>query len=172
MEYKIFILDKHPEMASHFDDLNEVGWPQFMLFDKVAVQHYAQVVEFFPNFQFCIESEDGTVLACWNSVPFYWDGTEEGLPAGWDHVFLKSIEDYYEGREPNAVSALAIVIHPGGRGKGISRIMVQTLKELVKNQSIKQLVAPVRPSVKSKYPLTPIDQYIKWENDNGDPFDP
>ncbi|MGG1660874.1 GNAT family N-acetyltransferase [Brevibacillus sp. NRS-1366] len=172
MEYNIYTLDKHPEMASHFDNLNEAGWPPFMLFDEVAVQYYAQVVEFFPHFQFCIADESGTVLACCNSVPFYWDGTEEGLPAGWDDVFIKSIRDYREGREPNAVSALAIVIHPAARGKGISSIMIQTLKDLVKSQSIKHLFAPVRPSVKSKYPLNPMDQYIKWQNDNGDPFDP
>lgn len=172
MEYNLFTLDKHPEMASKFDELNEAGWPLFMLFDEVAVEYYPQIVEVFPQFQFCITNEEGTVIACCNAVPFYWDGTEEGLPAGWDHVFVKSIEDYRQGIQPNAVSALAIVIHPDYRGKGISSLMVRELKERVKSFSITQLIAPVRPSVKTKYPLTPIEQYIKWENDKGDPFDP
>lgn len=172
MEYKLFTLDTHPEMASRFDELNEAGWPLFMLFDEVAVEYYSQIVECFPQFQFCITSEDGTVIACCNSVPFYWDGTVEGLPAGWDHVFVKSIEDYRQGIKPNAVSALAIVIHPDYRGKGISSLMVRELKERVKSFAINQLIAPVRPSVKTKYPLTPIENYIKWENDKGDPFDP
>lgn len=172
MKYNLFTLDKHPEMASRFDDLNEVGWPTFMLYDEVAIQYYVQVVEYFPQFQFCITDESGTVMACCNSVPFYWDGTEEGLPAGWDHVFLKSIEDYQQGRKPNAVSALAIVIHPDYRGKGISSIMVKALKDLVKSHSIQHLFAPVRPSFKSKYPLTPMSQYVHWKTDDGVPFDP
>jgi hypothetical protein len=33
------------------------------------------------------------------------------------------------------------------------------------------MVAPVRPSQKSKYPLTSIDDYVQWKNDEGLPFD-
>ncbi|MFE1629552.1 GNAT family N-acetyltransferase [Brevibacillus reuszeri] len=172
MEYNLFTLKEHPEMASDFDAMNEAGWPTFMLYDEVAIQYYSQVVEIFPQFQFCIADESGTVMACCNSVPFYWDGTEEGLPAGWDHVFIKSIEDYHQGRVPNTVSALAIVIHPSYRGKGISGIMLDALKGIVKSHSIEQLVAPVRPSSKSKYPLIPMDKYVHWQNDKGDSFDP
>jgi hypothetical protein len=50
--------------------------------------------------------------------------------------------------------------------------MVLALKELVRNQQIKQLVAPVRPSLKHVYPLTPMDKYAYWKNDAGGPFDP
>jgi hypothetical protein len=32
-------------------------------------------------------------------------------------------------------------------------------------------VAPVRPNQKSKYPLTNIDDYIQWTNEEGLPFD-
>ncbi|GED72175.1 hypothetical protein BRE01_58770 [Brevibacillus reuszeri] len=172
MEYELFTLETHPEMASRFDELNEVGWPAFMLYDEVAIQYYPKVVEVFPQFQFCITDDSGAVIACCNSVPFYWDGTEEGLPAGWDDVFLRSIEDYQQGKVPNTVSALAIVIHPDYRGKGISSIMVRALKDLVKKQSIQQMFAPVRPSLKSKYPLIPMDKYVEWKTDAGDAFDP
>ena len=34
------------------------------------------------------------------------------------------------------------------------------------------LVAPVRPSRKDCYPITPIDQYMRWQGDDGLPFDP
>jgi len=34
------------------------------------------------------------------------------------------------------------------------------------------LVAPVRPILKSAYPLTPMERYIRWEQDDGKPFDP
>jgi hypothetical protein len=35
-----------------------------------------------------------------------------------------------------------------------------------------ELVAPVRPSLKQRYPLTPIERYIEWRRDDGLLFDP
>jgi hypothetical protein len=40
------------------------------------------------------------------------------------------------------------------------------------SQGLARLIAPVRPSLKSRYPLTPMDHYIRWKNPNGLPFDP
>ena len=34
------------------------------------------------------------------------------------------------------------------------------------------MVAPVRPSLKSKYPLIPMEEYIGWKREDGTPFDP
>ena len=34
------------------------------------------------------------------------------------------------------------------------------------------LVAPVRPSWKARYPLVPIERYVRWETDDGLPVDP
>jgi hypothetical protein len=37
---------------------------------------------------------------------------------------------------------------------------------------MKSLVAPVRPTMKSTYPLIPIERYIHWSCEDGSPFDP
>jgi hypothetical protein len=34
------------------------------------------------------------------------------------------------------------------------------------------LIAPVRPSIKDRYPLTPIERYVTWIREDGEPFDP
>ena len=34
------------------------------------------------------------------------------------------------------------------------------------------LITPVRPSFKDRYPITPIEQYVTWTRENGEPFDP
>jgi hypothetical protein len=34
------------------------------------------------------------------------------------------------------------------------------------------LVAPVRPTLKSLHPLTPIERYARWQRSDGEPFDP
>ncbi|HSJ87518.1 MAG TPA: hypothetical protein VK909_09950, partial [Anaerolineales bacterium] len=42
---------------------------------------------------------------------------------------------------------------------------------IAKSNGYGHLVAPVRPNEKSKYPLTSIDDYIRWTTDDGLPFD-
>jgi len=107
-----------------------------------------------------------------NSLPFYWDKPLEDLPeGGWDWVFLKAIDDHKKGTKPNIQSAIQINIHPEYQGQGLSPVMVNAMREIGISKDFRDLVAPVRPSQKSSYPLTSIDDYIKWTNDKGLPFD-
>ena len=39
-------------------------------------------------------------------------------------------------------------------------------------RGLRPLVAPVRPSWKERYPITPIDRYVQWHREDGLPFDP
>ena len=34
------------------------------------------------------------------------------------------------------------------------------------------LIAPVRPTWKERYPLTPIERYVLWRREDGLPYDP
>ena len=34
------------------------------------------------------------------------------------------------------------------------------------------MIAPVRPTLKERYPLTPIERYMTWRRDDGTHFDP
>jgi hypothetical protein len=86
MDYKVYTLVERPELASHFDDLHEIGWPEFMLYDETAEQYFLQLKEVFPQYQFCLMDDHGSVFACCNAIPFYWDGTVDGLPTGWNRV--------------------------------------------------------------------------------------
>jgi hypothetical protein len=49
--------------------------------------------------------------------------------------------------------------------------MVQAMRSIGVSKGFKNLVAPVRPSQKSQYPLISIDDYITWTNGDGLPFD-
>jgi GNAT superfamily N-acetyltransferase len=86
-------------------------------------------------------------------------------------VFLKAIEDHKSGVTPNIQSAIQIAIHPDYQSQGLSSRMVQAMRGIAKSKGFKYLVAPVRPNQKSNYPLTSIDDYIKWTNDDELPFD-
>jgi len=46
------------------------------------------------------------------------------------------------------------------------------MRALAEERGMHSLVAPVRPTLKSSYPLTPFDRYVGWKWDDGTPFDP
>jgi GNAT superfamily N-acetyltransferase len=154
-------------------DISEVSWPEFMLHDAVANENWHELFDRFAAYQFALlDTESERMAAMGNSLPFYWDHELSELPEeGWDWVFLKAIEDHKNGVTPNIQSAIQIAIHPDYQSQRLSTMMVQAMRGIAKSNGYKHLVAPVRPNQKSKYPLTSIDDYIRWTTDDGLPFD-
>jgi hypothetical protein len=46
------------------------------------------------------------------------------------------------------------------------------MQEIERRHGLGTLLAPVRPSWKERYPLAPIDRYMRWTGPDGRPFDP
>ena len=155
------------------DEIAAASWPEFMLHDPVANENWHELFDRFEIYQFALmDKETNRMAAMGNSLPFYWDRPLEELPeGGWDWVFLKAIEDHKNSTVPNIQSAIQVAIRPEYQGQGLSTRMVQAMRAIGQSKGFKVLVAPVRPNEKIKYPLTSIDDYIKWTNDKGLPFD-
>ncbi len=162
-----------PDYRDRAGDLSEVCWPEVMLHDPIANTNWHDLFDRFIDYQFALlDTETNRMAAMGNSMPFCWEGDISDLPeGGWDWVFLKAIDDHEKGVTPNIQSAIQIAIHPDYQSKGLSSMMVQAMREIAKAKGFKHLVAPVRPNQKTNYPLTSIDDYIKWTNDEGLPFD-
>ena len=92
--------------------------------------------------------------------------------SGWDGALESGAEGYKAGIRPNTLSALAIVIDPKFQGKGISANVIRAVKNTAQDNGFNCFLVPLRPSLKSSYPLIPIEKYIEWKNEEGFPFDP
>jgi GNAT superfamily N-acetyltransferase len=77
-----------------------------------------------------------------------------------------------DGRRPTALSALAAIVDPSQRGRGLARRVLETMADIARRHGLKTLVAPVRPTLKQHYPLTPMEKYVKWTRAGGACFDP
>ena len=64
------------------------------------------------------------------------------------------------------------MIDPDYRGQGLSRLMIQRMAEIGRDHGLDTLIAPVRPSLKHRYPLAPMERYIEWRRDDGTLVDP
>jgi len=162
-----------PDYRDQAADLSVASWPEFMLHDPVANENWHELFDRFNEYQFgLLDTQDNRLAAVGNSLPFCWDQPLEELPErGWDWVMLEAVENHKNGKAPNIQSAIQINIHPEYRSQGLSTKMVRAMRAIGQSKGFQYLVAPVRPNQKSQYPLISIDDYIKWMNEEGLPFD-
>jgi hypothetical protein len=50
--------------------------------------------------------------------------------------------------------------------------MIQAFGDAARNERLRALIAPVRPTWKERYPLIPIERYVLWRRADGSHFDP
>lgn len=172
MEFKIHTLSEDSQYRQEFDRLHCLGWPEFMLNDEKAYLYWDLLMSVFSGFQILLCDHDENVIAVGNSIPIDWDGTIAGLPSGWEGAFERGVLGYKNGIKPNTLSALAIVIDPKFQGKGISNNVIKAVKNAAKENGLNHFIVPLRPSLKNRYPLIPLENYILWKNEDGLPFDP
>lgn len=156
-----------------FEELKVPSWPHFMFYDPVANELWHYLQEEFAEYQFIYRDDAGATIAVGHTLPFHWEGSPDTLPdSGWDGIFRKVVDDYLAGRKPNMLTAIEATITPAHRGSGLSRKVIGEMRSIAQARGFTTLVAPVRPSLKSRYPLTPIDRYVAWKAEDGFPFDP
>jgi GNAT superfamily N-acetyltransferase len=139
-------------------------WPEFMTHDPIANAFWGRLYEVFPDFQFWVVDGKETIgYAC--TVPVHWDGLPE--PRGVDWALSNG-----QSGEPTTLSAVVAALVPEYRGKGISSVLLRRMAGLATAHGLDCMIAPVRPTWKERYPLTPTESYIKWRREDGFHYDP
>jgi GNAT superfamily N-acetyltransferase len=162
--------DERPDLWVQAEAEFRDAWPEYNQHGDVSGQYFGALVPRYAHLQFLIwDTEAEQVIARGRTIPFRWDGTLEDLPAGIDAMGLKAVRD---AAPPTVLSALAAEVVADRQGRGVSKLVVQTMAHLAADAGFDVLVAPVRPSWKDRYPLIPIEQYASWSRADGLPFDP
>ncbi|MCX6018269.1 MAG: GNAT family N-acetyltransferase [Chloroflexi bacterium] len=156
-----------------FPAVKQRVWPEFMFHDPIAGRLWKHLEHDFAAYQFVLRDADAgdCLVAVAHTLPFHWEGP---LPDdGWDGIFEKVVADLHAGLAPNTLTAIEASIAPEYQNRGVSRIVLEHMRAIAQRAGFGSLVAPVRPSWKSRYPHTPIDRYVAWAHDaSGAPFDP
>jgi len=170
MKYKV--LKNIPEHNKIQNKITLELWPEFILHDPVSNKYWGSLFESFGDYQFSLESK-GEIIGTGNCLPFRWDDDFKALPeGGWDAILEKAVEDKRAGINPNALNGLQIAVNRNHQGKGVSSLVLKEMAAIAKEKGFQYVTIPVRPSLKSHYPLTPIDHYIQWRREDGLSFDP
>jgi GNAT superfamily N-acetyltransferase len=171
MEPRLYTLAERPDLADPIEALTHLAWPEFMLHGDV--DNWIALFETFQPYQllFC-DRTSGDLLAVGHTVPFVWDGTLPDLPPSISAIIQRAFDARDTGQPPNTFSALAAMVHPAQQGRGLSTLIIQQMKALAARYGCTSLIAPVRPTLKTDYPLIPLRDYIQWTRPDGQPFDP
>jgi GNAT superfamily N-acetyltransferase len=160
--------------AAERPDLVEPAWdatqdvlPEYNNHGEVLNRYWGRLVDERGEFQFTVVDGEEPVARA-RCIPVRWDGTVEDLPAGIDGAIARGFD---EGGA-DVLCALLIAVARRAQGRGVSRVALEAMADLGRSHGFPELIAPVRPSWKERYPLAPIERYAAWTRDDGLPFDP
>jgi GNAT superfamily N-acetyltransferase len=174
MPFKTFTLRERPDLEDEFERLSELAWPRFLR-QKDALgygQYWPSLFTTWADWQLLIVDELGPTIAATHAVPLVWSGEAADLPSSIADILRRATADREAGRAPNTLSALAAMVDPRYRGRGMSAVAVRAMADLARRHGLGALIAPVRPANKGAYPLAPMARYARWTNEDGLPLDP
>jgi hypothetical protein len=148
-------------------------WPEYNLHGDVLNRWWGRLDEDLAEFQFVLYDEDrDEVVAEGHTGPFTWDGVESTLPSGIDAAIEQIFAQVRAGEPGNTLCALAAETPREGRRRGLAGELLVAMRAIGERNGLTHLVAPVRPSLKERYPLAAIERYVRWRRDDGQLFDP
>jgi GNAT superfamily N-acetyltransferase len=173
MAQRIVTASERPDLQERGHEATNGIWPEYNLHGDVPDLFWERLDDVFPEFQFVLwDDEADEIVAQGHSIPLAWDGTEGGLPDGFDGLLRDAFALREAGGVPTMLSALAIEVTAGRQGRGTSRRMIEAMVELARSHGFPGALAPLRPTWKERYPLVPIERYAAWTREDGLPFDP
>jgi hypothetical protein len=165
-----YTAQERPDLWEEARSLFRDVWPEYNLHANDSAKYFGALIPQHAHLQILLfDHAAQQVIARGRTIPFHWDRSLDDLPHGIDAVGLRSIDD---SRPPTALSALAAEVATERQGEGLSRLLIQAMAQVASQAGLAPLVAPVRPSWKDRYPLTPIERYAHWQRSDGLPFDP
>lgn len=170
--YQTITFADAPNRREQLYELGGDSWPEFQFHDKIAEDNFDELYDSFPQHQVILMLDD-EIIGFGNTISVTWDGTVEDLPLdGWDGMFMRGITHRRQGIAPTTLMALQVVIAKQHQGKGASTTVLKAMRANARAHRLNALIAPVRPILKHRYPLTPMERYITWRQPDGELFDP
>lgn len=147
------------------------GWPPFIEADELAAEYLPAVRATFPQLETALLQNGVLVAAGWG-VPIAWNETAEDLPGGYRETLARAVTGHRARASPDTLVVCAAQVRPDAVGSGLAVAVLEGLIETGRAAGLHKVVAPLRPTAKHRYPLTPIEDYAAWTRADGGAFDP
>jgi len=146
-------------------------WPEFIFHDPVAREHMDRVELYFRPYDVLLLDHGEVVAGGWG-VPFEWDGSIAGLPDGYDGTLISGVSGHENSAEPNTLAVMAAAVRSDRHGEGLAGQVLAALRQRATASGLGHILAPVRPTLKSRYPLATMSEFASWVRSDGLHLDP
>ena len=164
---------ERPELWEQIAQLPDEAWPEYNVHGEVINRYWPLLYERYADYQFVLyDGERDEVLAEGQTIPCAWDGTLHGLGPGIDDTMTNAFGLHESGGRPDTLCALAAKIPRRHQEKRLAAVVLTGMADIARQSRLRSLIAPVRPNRKDRYPITPIERYVRWTRDDGSAFDP
>lgn len=162
---------ERPDLYQQVKDALRGVWPTFVLHDPFSKNYRRRATACFPRFDVLLV-HDGEVVANAAGVAMRWDGDVDTLPAGYDGALEQSVTEHEASLAPDTLCIMAATVLPGHAGRGLAGEILTALRRRAVEDGLRRVIAPVRPALKARYPLTSMDDFARWTRDDGLHLDP
>lgn len=165
-------MNARPRPDDQLEALFAGGWPAFITADQDAKRHIGPVRELFGDLELVLLDAGDVIVAAGWAVPITWNGQPADLPGGYTDSLARALAGHQRGETADTLVIMAAQVHPDRRGQGLAGELLTALRALAGRRGWPRVIAPVRPTLKARYPLTPIATFASWTRDDGAPLDP
>jgi GNAT superfamily N-acetyltransferase len=171
MRPQIITTSDRPDLEEQSKAALMPGWPEFILHDQVSADLIGRAAEYFPQLDVRL-LEDGEIVAGGWAVALRWKGAVGNLPEGYDGALISAIADHESAVPPDTLCAMAVAVRQDRLGAGLGGQVLDALRTRALRAGLERMIAPVRPVLKSRYPLTPMANFARWTRGDGSHLDP
>lgn len=168
---RIITTSDQPDLDDQSQAALLAGWPEFLLHDRCAPELMGRAWTYFPAYDIRI-LQDGTVTAGRWAVPLRWDGATGTLPDGYDGALTTAIAGHENPVPPDTLCVMAVAVRPDRQHAGLAGQVITALRARARQAGLGKVIVPVRPTLKSRYPLTPMETFARWTRSDSLHIDP
>ena len=167
MHYQIDTLRNRYNYLDKFKELSRKSWPEFL---RHCPPSWNKIYDDLSGFVLLLINAEEYLIGAGVTIPVSWSGNVDELPVNIESIITDGLKD--KDRSPNTLIAIAALVDEKYRGEKLSAEILKQMKILAKNLAIQNLLVPVRPTWKARYPLQSIESYAGWRRPDGLYYDP
>jgi GNAT superfamily N-acetyltransferase len=167
----VVVAQDRPDLTQEAAAAFRERWPEFIFHDEVPKRYMPRVHEYFREYDILL-LDDGKVAAGGWGVPLIWDGGPVNLPSGYDDALIRAVEGHETDHRADTLCFMAAAVATAYDKQGLAIAVLTELTERARADGIEQVIAPVRPTWKHRYPHVPMSEYATWVREDGLSIDP
>ncbi|MET7745693.1 GNAT family N-acetyltransferase [Streptomyces sp. NPDC005385] len=172
MTWTVERTDARERPDEQMQELFSEGFPEFITADRLAKEYIGRIREWFADLDLMLVDDHGRPVAAGWGVPIRWDGRTETLPTGYTQATIRAVEGREQGVDPDTLVICGAIVTPSLKGRGLAGEALKALRRLAEDAGWPRVIAPVRPTLKARYPLTSIEAFMRWTREDGMALDP